>query len=402
MLQDGAQAARTGLALERLAGNGLERGRTDVQLDAFHREELLVLLDQRVLRLGEDADQRGLVQLVQRGQHGQTAHQFGDQAELDEVVGLDVLEEFRQAAVGRPLDLGAEADAGALGTVADHLVHAVEGATADEQDVGGVDLHEVLVGVLAPALRRDRGHGALDELQQRLLHALARDVPGDGRVVGLARDLVDLVDVDDARLGLVDLVVAGGQQLLDDALDVLADVAGLGERGGVGHHEGHVEQPRQRLGQQRLARTGGADQQDVALGQLHVVLVALVTQPLVVVVDRHGQRALGLLLANHVLVEDGRDLGRDGQLAGRRAGCLALHFVTNDLVAQVDALVADVDRRTRDELAGLVLALAAERAVEGLVGGSCVVGHALYLRSLTCCRRRLWQWPRCARSSPCR
>ena len=49
------------------------------------------------------------------------------------------------------------------------------------------------------------------------------------RVVALARDLVDLVDVDDAALRPLDVVVGVLQQVDDDVLDVLADVAGLGE-----------------------------------------------------------------------------------------------------------------------------------------------------------------------------
>ena len=155
---------------------------------------------------------------------------------------------------------------------ADDLLEAVERAAADEQDVGRVDLQEVLVRMLAPALRRHRGHRAFDQLQQRLLHAFARDVARDRRVVGLARDLVDLVDVDDAALRALDVVVAVLQQLLDDVLDVLAHVAGFGQRGGVGDHERHVEQARERLRQQRLAGAGGADQQDVALAQLDLVL----------------------------------------------------------------------------------------------------------------------------------
>ena len=40
-------------------------------------------------------------------------------------------------------------------------------------------------------------------------------------------------------------------------LDVLAHVAGFGQRGGVGHHEGNVEQAGQRLGEQRLAEPVG-------------------------------------------------------------------------------------------------------------------------------------------------
>ena len=152
-------------------------------------------------------------------------------------------------------------------------VHPGERAAADEQDVRGVDLDELLVRVLAPALRRHRRRGALEDLEQRLLHALARDVAGDRRVLALAGDLVDLVDVDDPGLGLLDVVVGGLDQLEEDVLDVLADVAGLGEGGGVGDGEGHVEHAGQRLGQQRLAAAGGAEQQDVGLGQLDVVAV---------------------------------------------------------------------------------------------------------------------------------
>src|SRR3546814_8401407 len=101
-----------------------------------------------------------------------------------------------------------EADPAGVGAaLLDDLVEACERAADDEQDVAGVDLQELLLRMLAPALRRHAGHGALDQLEQRLLHALARHVAGDRRVFGLARDLVDLVDVDDALLRLVDVVV---------------------------------------------------------------------------------------------------------------------------------------------------------------------------------------------------
>ena len=132
----------------------------------------------------------------------------------------------------------------------------------------GVDLDELLVRVLAAALRRNRRRRALEDLEQRLLNALAGDVAGDRRVLALAGDLVDLVDVDDAGLGLLDVVVGGLDQLEQDVLDVLADVAGLGERGGVGDRERDVEHPGQRLREVGLAAAGRADQQDVGLGQL--------------------------------------------------------------------------------------------------------------------------------------
>ena len=71
------------------------------------------------------------------------------------------------------LDVRAEAEAAAAQPPLDDLLQAAERAAADEEDVGGVDLQELLLRVLAAALGRDVGDGALDDLQQRLLHALA-------------------------------------------------------------------------------------------------------------------------------------------------------------------------------------------------------------------------------------
>jgi len=52
--------------------------------------------------------------------------------------------------------LSPEADALLADAVLDDLVEAGERTTADEQHIGGVDLDELLVRVLAPALGRDR------------------------------------------------------------------------------------------------------------------------------------------------------------------------------------------------------------------------------------------------------
>ena len=222
--------------------------------------------------------------------------------------------------------------------------------------------------VLAAALGRDRRGRALEDLQERLLDALAGHVARDRRVVRLAGDLVDLVDVDDARLGLLDVVVGGLDELQQDVLDVLADVAGLGERRGVGDRERDVEDLGERLREQRLAAAGRPEQQDVRLLQLDVGVLGLHhLHALVVVVDRHGERALRVVLPDDVLVEDPVDLTGLRQvleIERRRSG----ELLVDDLVAEVDALVADVDPGARDELLHLPLRLAAERAEELLVG----------------------------------
>ena len=221
--------------------------------------------------------------------------------------------------------------------------------------------------MLASALRGHRGDGALEDLQERLLHALARDVARDRRVVRLPRDLVDLVDVDDPGLGLLDVEVGRLDQLEEDVLDILADVAGLGQRCRVGDRERHVEDPRKRLSEERLAAPGRPEEEDVRLLELDIGGV-LESHPhaLVVVVDRHGERALRLFLRDDVVVQDGVDVERLREVVEvelRRRG----ELLVDDLVAEIDALVADVDAGTSDQFLDLSLRLPAEAAKQLLV-----------------------------------
>jgi hypothetical protein len=220
--------------------------------------------------------------------------------------------------------------------------------------------------LFTPALGRHRGHGTLHDLQERLLDPLARDIAGDRGVVRLAADLVDLVDIDDAALGPLDIVVGRLQQLEDDVFHVLADIARLGERGGVGHGEGHVEDPGQGLGQQGLAAAGRANQQDVGLGQFHVVVLGTVRQALVVIVHCNRKHPLGVILADHIVVEHAADVTRRRH-AVARLDQSGLVLLADDVHAQLNAFIADEHRRAGNQLAHLVLALAAKGAVKSVL-----------------------------------
>ena len=376
LLDDRAQAAGTGLARKRFLRDRGQRRRPHFEFGAFHAEQLLVLLHQRVLRLGQNLHQRRLVQFFQSGDHGHAPDELWNQAELDQILRLhpaqhrcDVL------AVLEAAHLRAETDAALFRAIADDLLQPVEGSAADEQDVGRVHLYEILVRMLPAALRRHRCNGAFYQLQQRLLHAFAGNVARDRRVVRFPRNLVDLVDIDDAALGLVHVVVAVLQQLLDDVLDVLADVTRFGQGGRVGDDEGNVKQPRQRLRQQRLARARGSDQQNVRLRQFDFVVLGQVLEALVVVIDRHRQDSLRHLLADDVLVQDVADLLRRRQVGlARLAALVGAGFFADDIVAQLDAFVADEHRGPGDKLPHLMLALAAEGAVQELFTGI-LFGH---------------------------
>src|SRR5207249_1307292 len=242
----------------RLLRDRLEGVFLDREPHVLELEQLLVLFGERVLGLDQDAHQRVLIEGVEGHGHGQPAHQLGNEPVAQQVVGLDVDEGVLLDLLRRPLRdlLLAEPDLPPAGARLDDLLQAVERSPAHEQDVLRVDLDVLLLRVLAAALRWDARDRAFENLQERLLHALAGDVEG----------------------------------------------------------------------------------------------------------------LLGLLLADHVLVQHLLDFGRGGDL-GDRLGDLALFILRQDLVAEGDALVANVHRRPGDELPDRVLGLPAERAAEVLVVG---------------------------------
>src|SRR5947208_13081308 len=89
-------------------------------------------------------------------------------------------------------------------------------------------------------------------------------------------------------------------------------------------------------------------------------------EPLVVIVHRDREHALGMLLPDDVIVEHLADFLR-GRDAVARLDQRGLVLLADDVHAQFDALVADENGRPGDELAHLVLALAAKRAIERIL-----------------------------------
>src|SRR5699024_5747653 len=130
-------------------------------------------------------------------------------------------------------------------------------------------------------------------------------------------------------------------KLLDDALDVLADIAGLGQRRGIDHDERHFQAARQRFRQQRLAGAAWPDQQYVAFGNLDRIVAAIMRNALVVIVNSDSQNLLGLFLPDHILIELRVNLARLRQLThGIRAG--TAEFMLEQINAITHAKLANI------------------------------------------------------------
>ena len=88
--------------------------------------------------------------------------------------------------------------------------------------------------------------------------------------------------------------------------------------------------------------------------------------PLVVVVDRDRKDLLRVDLPNDEFVQEGRNFARGREVFENEFGSIT-KLVRDDVVAQVNALIADVHAGSRDELLNLFLTLSAETALNQVV-----------------------------------
>lgn len=365
LLDDRTKAAGAGITLDSLAGDSVDGRVFDDELYAVHGQQLLVLLDEGILRFGQDFDECLFLQRVKGDDDGETADEFGDEAEFQEVFRLDLLEELVHVFIFCFLDIGAEAHDAFGETAVDDFIEASEGAAADEEDVAGVDLDHFLIRMLASALRRHVRHGAFQDLQKSLLDAFTGDVAGDGDVLGLLGDLVDFIDVDDAALGFLDVIVRGLDEAEEDVLDVITDIAGLCEGGGIGNRKGHIEVAGEGLGKEGLAAAGRPKQDDIGFLQLYTVIFAFEKEAFVVIVHGDGQSDLGIVLLDDVLIDIFFDLFRCRHLGVSRFFallCFVFPLFQKNVMTDVDAFAADVDAGASDHVFDFVAGSAAEAA----------------------------------------
>jgi hypothetical protein len=149
-------------------------------------------------------------------------------------------------------------------------------------------------------------------------------------------------------------------------LHILADIAGLGQRGSHPQSRTAHRASSPACAPQSLAAARGSYQQDVRLLQLDIGAARPVhLHALVVVVDSDRQLLLRLILADHVLVEERLHFLRLGQVGRRGPGRGFRAVVFKNRVADGNALIADVSARViarrRNQFGNGVLRLVTER-----------------------------------------
>ena len=153
--------------------------RGELQLDVLELEHLAVLLDQRVLRLGEDLDQRLAIEAAHRADHRQAADELGDQAELEQVLGQHLGEQLARDPC-RPCERTVPWKPTPLWPMRLSMICSSPANAPPQMNsmfVVSIWMNS-WCGCLRPPCGGTDATRALEDLQQRLLHAFAADSRG--------------------------------------------------------------------------------------------------------------------------------------------------------------------------------------------------------------------------------
>ena len=244
-------------------------------------------------------------------------------------------------------------------SVADNFAQAVKCTTAYKKDIGCIDLDKFLIRMLSSALGRNVRNSSFDDLQKSLLNALARNVAGYRAVFALARNLINLIDINNSALGFFYVEISCLNKAKQNILYVLADIARFCKGCGIGNGKRNVKHPCKRLRKKGFSYAGRTEEENVAFAQLYLIGIALSlfnqrVNALVVVINSNRKRNLCVILTDNVFVKLCLYLGRLGK---RDYICIGLcnsrlfdhdMIIINvgDLTAKIYAIIAKINMVT--------------------------------------------------------
>ena len=170
-LEEAPQSACSQFVLYRLVYDKLEHSGADNEFYPIHLEQFLVLPDDGILGLGEDAQQGIAVEGFQIGEDGQSADDLRDESVTAQVLRCHEMQQLVAVGLAHVV-AGTESHDVGIESLCNLALDALEGATADEQDILSVDSNHLLLGMLAPSLRRHIDHRALEQFEQSLQIAI--------------------------------------------------------------------------------------------------------------------------------------------------------------------------------------------------------------------------------------
>ena len=223
--------------------------------------------------------------------------------------------------------------------------------------------------VLPAALWGNGGNGAFKNFQQSLLNTLARYIACNGRVFALAGNFIDLIDVYNALLCALNIIVAGLQKLEQNVFNILADITRFRECGCIRNGKRNVKHLCKRFRKQGFAAAGRSEHDDIALAEFGIRLCFLGINAFVVVIYRNSKCALCMILADNVIVEGFYDVNGFRQFVRsfRRIRIGKGRLLFKNFPAELNAFVANVNARAGKDTIYLIAAFSAKRAFDCIV-----------------------------------
>ena len=230
----------------------------------------------------------------------------------------------------------------------DYLLQSVKSAAADKEDIFRIYLNEILSRVLSAALRRHICHSALENLQQCLLDALARNIACDRAVFTLARDFVYFVDINNTFLCKLHIIIRRLNETEQYVFHILADITRFRECRGIGYGKRNLQELCQRLCKKSLAHACRTYEQYIAFLNFHAVILLFALQrgnSLVMIVYGDAERFFCRVLTDDIFIKLCFQLGRLGQLGKRRYFAVrhSLHVVIYHSLCADYAVVAYIN-----------------------------------------------------------
>ena len=125
--------------------------------------------------------------------------------------------------------------------------------------------------MLSAALRRNRCHCTLQDLQKCLLNTFTGNISCNRDILGLLRDLVDLIDINNTSFGFLNVIICCLNQFQQNILHIFTDITCFCQSCCICDSKWYIQNLSQCLCQKCFAGTGRSYHNNIALLQFHII-----------------------------------------------------------------------------------------------------------------------------------
>ena len=246
--------------------------------------------------------------------------------------------------------------------------------------------------MLSSALRRNRCNGSLNDLQKRLLNSLSGYISGNGRILRLSCDLVNLININNTMLCTFNIAICCLNHFQEDAFYIFPHISGLCQSCRICDGKRNIQYLCEGLGKQSLSASGRSKHQNITLLQIHAQ-IRTCHDPLVMIVYSNRKNLLCLVLSDYIFIKECLDLLWCQKIDIIKFSSVIIVFKLffYNLRADLDTLITDISAvRPCDQLSHLRLRLITEGASYYII--TCFSCH---ITLTSYCRHNInvWQLP---------